>query len=315
LQLQRLTTLADAAAPKRAPMPSAKRPPNIAATIAAIPPASGQEYDFFADADPAAEPSDRWAVAGQFTPTYSYRNLTNMPANMSRADFDNAERPLVAYSGGVNVSYRAVKRFSVQMGVYYTQMGQTVDAVVSSYNMYAAISSNNTYSKNFLRTSSGAAAVSSNLKTVNNTNYDTYFNDTQMSNSAGVTPSLAASSSGYTLVERYDYIEIPMLARYRLVDRKFGLTVMGGMSTNFLIGNNVFVDNGNERIREGSVLRTRPVNYNSTVGLGLNYRVGNSLYLGIEPVFKYYLQSYTSDNVIGSHPYAFGLYTGVYYSF
>jgi hypothetical protein len=180
--------------------------------------------------------------------------------------------------------------------------------------MYASISSNNAYSKNFLRTSSGNVTVSSNMKSNVNENYDNYFNEDAVQAAVSYVP-LTAKAVQYSLVERFDYIEIPMLMRYKLIDRKFDLSLVGGMSTNILIGNNVFIDNGKEMIKEGSVLMARPVNYNSTVGIGMNYQLNKSLLIGIEPVFKYFLQSYTEKNTIGSHPYAFGVFTGVYYSF
>ncbi|MDR0712954.1 MAG: hypothetical protein LBF89_01630, partial [Bacteroidales bacterium] len=280
--------------------------------IAAVP---DNDWDPFGEeVKTAKKPTNSWEISGHFAPTYSYRNITSVPADMRRSDFDDAESALLAYSGGINVSYKVMKRLSVQVGLYYTQMGQTINKVTPSYNMYASISSNNAYSKNFLHTSSGNATVTSNIKADVNENYANYFNGSTTQSTVN-NISLTSKAAQYSLIERFDYIEIPMLIRYKLIDRKVDFLLLGGMSANILVDNNVFIDNGSELIKDGSILLARPVNYNSTVGLGMNYQVTSNLLIGIEPVFKYFLQSYTSKNTIDSHPYSFGLFTGMYYSF
>ena len=64
--------------------------------------------------------------------------------------------------------------------------------------------------------------------------------------------STALSSTGKTAIregdvlQHFEYLEIPMLLRYRVVDRRVGLNLLGGLSTNFLVGSNVyFQENGN----------------------------------------------------------------------
>ncbi|GHT23967.1 hypothetical protein FACS189430_08120 [Bacteroidia bacterium] len=308
---QRLALLVDRFATKPAAMPLEKnRPVVMASTL----PVYNSEWNPFEDEEKTkAQARNKWEISGQFSPTYSYRSISKVPSNMKRADFDEAESALLAYSGGVNVAYSIVKRFSVQVGVFYTQMGQSVHGVTAGYNMYAAVSSNNTYSKNTLRTSTGTSAVTSSLKADVNENYANYFNQNAVQ--AAHNSPVAAKSAQSSMIERLDYIEIPMLMRYKLIDKKFDLVLLGGGSTNILIGNNIFLDNGTETLKDGSIAGARNFNYNTTVGFGMNYQINNSLLIGIEPVFKYFLQSYTKDNSVGSHPYSFGVFTGVFYSF
>ncbi|MDR2039331.1 MAG: hypothetical protein LBQ60_15515 [Bacteroidales bacterium] len=270
--------------------------------------------------DISPKTDDRWEVTGQFAPMYSYRAITGLPDNLSKSDFDDAESALLAYSGGVKVAYKVKNRFSIQTGVYYTQMGQAINHVTPAYNMYAAISSNNSYSKNFVRTSSGNATVTSGMKANVNDNYANYFNgDEATPNSTTNTVANATlsntSPTKYRMIERLDYIEIPVILRYKLIDRKISFSISGGMSANILIDNNVFIDNGSELIKDGTILMARPVNYNGSVGIGMSYQITKKLLIGIEPMFKYYLQSYTTNNSIDSHPYALGVYFGTVYQF
>ena len=233
---------------------------------------------------------------------------------MHRSDFDDAESPLMAYSGGIAVAFSISKRLSVQTGILYSQTGQSINNVVPVPNMYTAVSSINPYSKNFIRTSSGSITISSNLKSDVNTTYDNFFNPESLT----ATPQTAAVVSApvkYKLLERIDYLEIPVMLRYKILDRKMHFYVMGGMSANVLLDANVFVDNGSEVVKGGTIMMARPVNYSSTFGVGVTYQILKNMSFGIEPSFKYYLQTYTTNTQIVSNPYAFGLFTSIFYQF
>jgi len=273
-------------------------------------------YVDFTDISTKSQPRRRWEITGQFAPVHSYRTIKGVPAGIRKSDFDHAESPLLAYSGGVNLSYRVFSRWSLQTGILYSQMGQSINSVIPVTNMYAAISSTgNPYTKNFVRTSSGSVTVASNLKSDANTSYSSYFNsESQMAN-ANSTAANIANPAKYRLMERLDYLEIPLIVRYRIFDRKLNLYVSGGMSANVLINNNVFVDNGSEIVKGGTILMARPVNYSSMMGLGIGYQINRNLSVGFEPYFKYFLQPYTTSSQISSNPYALGVFSGVVYCF
>ena len=269
-------------------------------------------FDFEIDKSASKSSShQRWEIAGQFAPMQSYRVVSSVPAGLKKSDFDDAESPLLAYSGGVSVAYKVFKRLSIQTGVFYSQVGQSINNVTPVSNMYAAVSSNNSYTKNFVRTSSGSVAVVSNLKSDVNSTYSSYFNPESQANSISNT----SSSTKYQLIERVDYLEIPLMLRYKIIDRKFSFQVLSGMSANVLLETNVFIDNGSEMLKSGTILMARPVNYSSTFGLGFEYQILKNLSVGLEPVFKYYLQSYTTSSQIGSNPYAFGVFTNALFHF
>jgi hypothetical protein len=287
---------------------------------AALPTAFGYDemrYLAINDVPTRSKTRNHWNITGQFAPMYAYRAISSVPGGMRKSDFDAAESPLLAYSGGINLSRKILNRLDVQIGIFYSQMGQTINNVIPVNNMYSSVSSNNSYNKNFVsksfvRTSSGSVTVASILKSDINTTYDNYFNpETQvMNNSANI-----VSPTKCRLIEQLDYLEIPIVLRYRIIDRKLNVYVLGGMSANVLIDNNVFVDNGGDLVKGGTILMARPVNYSSTLGLGIGYQITQSLSIGLEPLFKYYLQPYTTNSQIGSNPYAFGVFTGVIYRF
>ena len=294
--------------------PEVKTENTVVIASTAIPKYDEFDYPGIANSFPKSQPRNHWEITGQFAPMYSYRAISSVPSGLQKSDFDEAESPLLAYSGGITISRRVLNRLSVQIGVFYSQMGQSINNVIPVANMYTAVSSNNPYPKNFVRTSSGSVTVASNLKSDVNNSYANYFNDESLAPNS-VTAANITSPAKYRLVEQIDYLEIPLMLRYKVIDRKLNLYVSGGMSTNVLINNNVFIDNGNELVKGGAILMARPVNYSSTLGFGLGYQINRSLLVEFEPLFKYYLQPYTTSSQIGSHPYAFGVFTGVVYRF
>ena len=229
---------------------------------------------------------NRWEIMGQFAPMYqSYRIISSVPRGMRKSDFDDAESSLMAYSGGISLVFNVFNRLSVQTGVLYSQTGQSINNVIPVTNMYAAVSSNNPYSKNLLKTSSGSVTMASSLKSDANSTYASYFNPESQTANLAATANIS-NHVKYNLIERLDYLEIPLMLRYKIIDRKMNFYVLGGMSANVLIDTNVFVDNGNELVKGGTILMARPVNYSSTFGLGVGYQMMKNLVIGLEPSFK-----------------------------
>jgi len=284
-------------------------------TIAVVSPSilvyDEKEYYEVTSSFAKSQPRNYWSITGQFAPMFSYRAISRVPGGMQKSDFDAAESPLLAYSGGITLSRKMVSGLSVQIGIYYSQMGQSINNLYPVSNMPIGMSSINQYNKNIFKTSSGSVTATSNLKS--DTSYDTFFNPESPSATNSV--SAAISPSKYRLIEHLDYIEIPLMLRYKIIDKKLNFYVSGGMSTNVLINNNIFIDNGNELLKGGSILMARPVNFSSTLGLGVGYQINRNLSVEFEPLLKFFLQSYTTNSQIDSHPYAFGMFTGVVYRF
>ena len=307
--------MSDKVAQLKMKTPENRTDETFAVTPASIPLYEEIGYVDFTNITTKSKPGKRWEITGQFAPVHSYRAISSVPSGIRKSDFDNAESPLLAYSGGINLSFRVFNRWSVQTGVLYSQMGQSINSVIPAPSMYGALSSSgNPYPKSFVKTSTGSVTVASNLKSDAGTTYSNYFNAESQTATVNA-DAYISNPAKYRLMERLDYIEIPLILRYRIFDRKLNLYVSGGMSTNLLINNNVFVDNGSEIVKGGTILMARPVNYSSMMGLGLGYQINRNMSVGFEPYFKYYLKSYTTSSQISSNPYALGVFTGLMYRF
>lgn len=261
---------------------------------------------------------DRWAIGGQAGPQYSYRELEAQYASQELIDkYNQEESGIIAYAGGVNVAFKPAKRLSIQSGVYYSKMGQSSPAQYNSNKAvfigdYTGLPGETRVENNMsinappaeLRVTTSMGNVSKDI--ASSTPNEVSYNE-----------GLASLQDQYQEVRQVnqylEFLEIPLIARYAVIDRKFNLNVLGGLSTNFLISSPVHLDNGSYYTETNNL---NSVNYSSTIGMGLGYNFTSRLLFSFEPQFKYYLNAINRNTTTTTvKPYAFGVYTGISYSF
>ena len=91
--------------------------------------------------------------------------------------------------------------------------------------------------------------------------------------------------------------------------------VMGGFSTNFLMGNKAFIWLDDEKISIGRTTDIYTFNFSSTFGMSFEYGLSKKLSLNLEPTFKYYLNSVNKRTLLLTHPYSIGIFSGLSYNF
>jgi len=115
--------------------------------------------------------------------------------------------------------------------------------------------------------------------------------------------------------QNFEYLEIPVYLRYTIIDRKFGVEMIGGVSSNVLVSNQVYLEgtSGNNLIGETEDMES--VSYSGSFGLGFKYGLSKHFYLNVEPRIKYYLNSLSNNSSVSYKPYTVGVYTGLSYQF
>jgi hypothetical protein len=131
----------------------------------------------------------------------------------------------------------------------------------------------------------------------------------------GSAPELSNEVDDGEIIQNFEYIEVPLIVRYKVVDRKFGFNFLGGLSTNLLVGSNAYYSEDGNKEKIGETTNIKPFNYSSILGVGLFYSVSDRLNINLEPTFRYYLNSINESSVIKSHPYSMGIFTGLSYYF
>jgi hypothetical protein len=258
------------------------------------------------------KPENRWAIGTQVSPLYSYRNLEIKDESMKRADYYNqAESGTLAYSGGLNVNYSPTRRISVQSGLYYSRYGVSVDQAYFFENTPTADVPSTTkfYS---VSNSSGTIDIADNTSVYYITNYGQRNNHNM---SSGSYDELSLQVNSGEVIQNFEYIEIPLVLRYRLIDRKIGFNFLGGLSTNLLVSSNTYYNEDGNKEKIGETTDIKPFNYSSIIGIGIDYAISKRFNINLEPTFRYYLNSINESSSIGSHPYSLGVFTGVRYYF
>lgn len=255
----------------------------------------------------------RWSVRGQFSPLYSFRYLGQKSPASYRDMYNNQEEPLVTYTGGLQVNFNSSPKLSVHTGIYYSRMGQQVGDIQLYRAADGSILSLPIKGNLDIRNSTGE---------INATNQRLFFHD---KSGYRVLPlSLVESydpgkegliAMNTDIIQSFEYLELPLLIRYKVIDRKIDFNVLGGMSANFMIGNEAYAIHHEKRYSIGKTSGLRTTSYSSIVGLGLEYGLTDKISLSLEPTLKYFLQSINLEGSIYTHPYSVGIFTGFSYYF
>lgn len=194
-----------------------------------------------------------------------------------------------------------------------------------SYGLAVNYSLNKKYS---IRTGVHAYAVDYDTKDI------VFYQDTNASKMQNLSPNPQGSliqidplnnvntSFGRILGEKFEgilnqktgYIEVPFEVTYKVLSKKFGVDVIGGISTLFLNQNDVYLKASGFNMKIGEASNLNTVHFSTNIGLGLKYAFLKRFDLRVEPLFKYQINTYSSG-AGNFKPYIFGIYSGISYHF
>jgi len=271
------------------------------------------------DSDP-----DHWVLGSEIAPLYSYRTLASDNLGQDKVDALNEyENGMLAYAGGISIAFNAGKRLSVQSGLYFSRYGQEKTGIetINAYNTEYASTDKNNYGA--LNISNSTGIIYSDRP--EQTGYDRVISNTIESSGskdqfAGMDNQnymdlSSSGETGLTALQYFDYLELPLTVRYKIIDRKFDFCLSGGLVTNFLVGNVVKLEEDGQKSKFGKTDDISEVNYQGSVGLGFVYPIKDGFAVSLEPRFRYYLNPIYKSEFIDIHPYSFGFFAGVSYTF
>ena len=251
----------------------------------------------------------RWELGAMVSPTYLSTNLKT--ANEALSQIDDNERAVLSYTGGFSVSYSMTSRLSIQTGLYYSSLGREVTGV-TSYSGFEPFASTKSGTLFGVTTSSG---------TISSVNSDIYLSDVagnrvngyySIDNFDPVKSNLIPF--GEQLRQNFEYLEIPLIVRYKLIDRKLDFNILGGMSYNFLIGNQTWaMCESGSKVLIGSTEGIDHLLLSSSLGMSMQYELSERFSLNLEPQVRYYLN--TGGDLGSGNPYTFGLFSGMHFKF
>jgi hypothetical protein len=255
--------------------------------------------------------SKRWSIGAIAAPTY-YSTFNSEKTEISR-QLSSSEQALLSYTGGLALAYKMNKRFSIQSGLYYSSLGQEISGI-SSYGGFQRY----VYTKgdhNFeVATTSGPIFTNNPDVFLASTGPGERIN-TVYNNNVFDPEKVQLEYINSSLIQNFSYLELPIVLRYKVIDKALDFNLIGGVSYNMLINNSVYTTNGNEKYYIGETRGLNALTLSSSIGMGLEYSFSGNLSLNLEPTFRYYLNPFDPSAISDNHPYTFGIFTGVSYKF
>lgn len=259
----------------------------------------------------------KWKIGAGVAPQISYRDVasTNMQQNMAA---NNSESAKMTYTGGIQLSYKQSDRLTIESGVYYNTMGVHIgDNSSFKTNLFGNKLDEVFYDAgagNVISLSNSMGTLGPTLSAQSISNYREVEGVADY-NSISSEQIINLNSSANSYTQSFEYVEVPFNVRYKIFDSTFELQLIGGLSTNFLVGNSISAITNDETLNLGKVQDVRSVNYSGNAGLGFVFDILNNFSLSVEPRFKYYLNSINQGMLPSTRPYSFGVYTGLNYTF
>lgn len=264
------------------------------------------------DRNKAVKDDKSWNVGALISPSFSVNQRSyeaTYASNMSRP----GEKQYMTIGGGISVEYKTGKRWSIQSGLHYSRLGQSSGTYGNNRSMAADHSLEYTYSNNNVQLKSGKLLMNASAGVIEIEQLPSTVRLSSFMESAGAGNGQRLTNDNFD--QRFEYIEIPLFVRYRMVDRTWNMHMLGGVSANMLVGNRAYLKDGSGEAYIGKTKDMNQMNYSASFGVGLGYQLTSKIQLNVEPQLKYYLQSLSSNPDITFKPYSVGLYTGVSYRF
>lgn len=257
--------------------------------------------------------SGSWEVGFRVSPGYSSQKSEHAESYRQSMTYSNAEGN-ADLNGGLSVNYKTGKRWSLESGVYYSRNGQSSgNSLDLNSKDYAGLTTAAEYFNTPVIVKQGQMAMNSTAGVIK-------FSKTPGNVQLLASLDAQAQSANTVLTasefqQVFDFIEIPVYLRYNVIDSKVDVDLLGGLSANWLVGNNVYMDTGYSRENVGKTTDMSAISYSGSVGLGIAYALGKRVSLSVEPRFNYYLNSINKNEAVDYHPYRFGVFTGLNYQF
>lgn len=241
-------------------------------------------------------PFKKWNASSMIAPVYS---STLGGSSIDQQFVDNNKSAGVNLSYGVNIGYNLSPRLSVRTGVHSVNMSYTTNDIVYGRPSEPDVQllSVDSYNRNAV----------SNPGTISTDNLGSSFSQEFLADN---------TFSGFQgeISQRLGYLEVPLEIKYKLLDRKLSVNVMGGLSALFLTDNSIAVTNNTAKLELGEDNNFNTFNQSANFGIGIDYLFTNQLGFTIEPMFKYQLNA-LRENTANFRPFNIGVYSGITYRF
>jgi hypothetical protein len=245
--------------------------------------------------DEKEEKRSKWAISTNASPVY-FNSLAE-GSSIDEQFNSNSKNYTTTLSIGLAGSYAINDKLSLKTGVNSINLSYNTNDVIFESRMREVDNNIPTISRN---ANASNMIFSSKNGTVNEISGDV--ENVIIDNNIGA------------LKQNISYIEVPLELSYKLIDKKFGVEIIGGMSTLFLNQNNISLMANGLEMEVGRANNLNNIHFSSNVGLGFKYSFWKSFNANFQPMFKYQINTF-NQNSSNFKPYFIGLYSGISFSF
>lgn len=241
---------------------------------------------------------NRWQLTSNVAPVFLGSIANGSPIDSTLSKNSKSYNTNVGF--GLGVSYAVTKKLSVRTGLNKVNVSYNTNDI----SFFSAIEAKKMPNVNPI-------ASSANIQIQSNATLSS-----QVNNETELLPfenSIMHANSGY-IKQEMGYLEMPVEMTYNLLDKKFGIKIIGGFSTLFLQDNSLVIISKGRDTLLGEANNLSDVHFSTNLGLGIKYGFMKSFEFNVEPTLKYQLNTFT-DNVGNFKPYIFGIYSGISYKF
>ena len=238
---------------------------------------------------------NRWQITSNVAPIYFGSTTNGSPIDSTFAGNSKEYNNNIGF--GLGVSYALSSKIKIRTGVNKVSLNYNTNDVV----FYSSLQRNSNSLDNV-----NLSAAAQNM-----------FIGTTVIPSAVTSEFIADNTEstfeGY-LNQKMGYVEVPLELSYAIIDKKFGITIIGGISTLFLNENKILMVSNNRVSDIGEANNLNKTHFSTNIGLGIKYNIIKDFQVHFEPMFKHQMKTFSKDDG-NFKPYFFGLYSGVSYNF
>ncbi len=254
-----------------------------------------QEEDVIAE-----NSTKKWSAGPSIAPVYFNAIGEGSPVNSIFVP--NSKSGDINLSYGLSVAYEVSKKLKIRSGIHKVDYGYNTNDVAFSSSL----------------------SSSTNGK-ITNINYTSTAENLVVTSKKGSSGNLSAANKSFdfssqnperngVMSQQLGYLEVPLELNYALIDNRFGVNLIGGVSSLFLMDNSVALTSGELTTEIGEANNVNSMNFSTNIGLGVNYKFSPKVQLNVEPVFKYQLNTF-SETSGDFRPYSIGIYSGLSFKF
>jgi hypothetical protein len=250
----------------------------------------------------------RFLVGASVSPAMGFSSAVH---DTRIAELVSSEKARPSYTTGLSFGYKISPRLTINSGIGLASMGQTITGI----DVFAGLSNFYSVKGDYLYSVETASG------TIRAGNTDLYLTDSKNRVGSLVQPGMADPSKyhltqvGSDIHQVFRYLELPVLVRYKVIDRRIALNLSGGMAYGFLIDNFAYTRYGSELIPVGHTEGISMHSLSSQLGLGMEYNISSNISFNFEPVIKYYVTPLSDIAGTLYRPYSFGFFSGLFFKF